>query len=122
MKYYDVVFVTLVILHAMHMTHIVICGLSDVGIIKILLAVRALTCSHCMQQISSPALCITRLTGPPSEAAENIMKCLHASNNKHLFSTENRVVILIFVNVCLRTVVILELILDYFHLRYDINF
>jgi len=97
----------------MHMAHIVICGLSDVGIVKILLAVRALTCSHCMQQISSPVLCVTRFTVPPSEAAENIMKCLHASNHKHLFSTENSVVALIFVNVCLGTVFIVGNVQEY---------
>jgi hypothetical protein len=97
------------------MTHIVICGLSDVAIVKILLAVRALTCSHCMRQIPSPALCVTRLTGPPSEAAENIMKCLHASNHKHLLSTENSVVALMFANVRLRTVVIVNNVQEYWN-------
>jgi hypothetical protein len=88
------------------MGHIVICGLSGVGVAKISLAVRALACSHCTQQISPPALCVTRFTVSPSEAAESIMKCLLATNHKHLFSTENSVVALIFINVCLRTVVI----------------
>jgi hypothetical protein len=95
------------------MGHIVICGLSDVGVVKSLLAVRALACSHWMQQISSPALCVTRFTASPSAAAENIVKCLHASNHKHLFSTENRVVALIFVNVCLRTDVIFSNVQEY---------
>jgi len=99
----------------MHMGHIVICGLSDVGVVNILLAVRALAYSHCTQQISPPALCVTRFTVSPSEAAENIMKCLHASNHKHLFSTENRVVALIFVNVCLRTVVVFSSVQEYWN-------
>jgi hypothetical protein len=109
------VFVALGIQHAMHMGHIVICGLSGVGIVQMLLTVHALACSHWIQRISSPALCVTRLTVSLSEAAEKIMKCLHASNHKHLFSTANRVVALIFVNVCLRTVVIFSKVQEYWN-------